>query len=111
MDDMKPHLADIYQAGHLIRETIYRTPLIESPWLSELSGCRVFLKLENLQVTGSFKIRGETIKLLSLKKEENKRGVIAVSSGNHGRTVTYMASRLWFGSGFLLTFYLKRYNI
>jgi threonine dehydratase len=91
MDDMKPHLADIYQADHLIRETIYRTPLIESPLLSKISGCRIFLKLECLQVTGSFKIRGATNKMLSLKKEEKKRGVIAVSSGNHGRAVAYVA--------------------
>ncbi len=91
MKDMKPYLADIYQADHLIRETIYRTPLIESPWLSELYGCKVFLKLESLQVTGSFKIRGATNKMLSLTKEEKKRGVIAVSSGNHGRAVAYVA--------------------
>ncbi len=91
MKDMKPDLADIYQADHLIRETIYRTPLIESPWLSKISGCRIFLKLESLQVTGSFKIRGATNKMLSLKKEEKKRGVIAVSSGNHGRAVAYVA--------------------
>ena len=91
MKDMKPHLADIYQADHLIRETIYQTPLIESQWLSELSGCEIFLKLECLQVSGSFKIRGATNKILSLKKEEKKRGVIAVSSGNHGRAVAYVA--------------------
>ena len=91
MEDMKPHLADIYQADHLIRETIYRTPLIESPWLSKLSGCKIFLKLECLQITGSFKIRGATNKIISLKKEEKKRGVIAVSSGNHGRAVAYVA--------------------
>ena len=91
MKDMKPYLADIYQADHLIRETIYRTPLIESPLLSKISGCRIFLKLECLQVTGSFKIRGATNKMLSLKKEEKKRGVIAVSSGNHGRAVAYVA--------------------
>ena len=91
MKDIKPHLADIYQADHLIRESIYRTPLIESPWLSKISGCRIFLKLESLQVTGSFKIRGAANKMLSLKKEEKKRGVIAVSSGNHGRAVAYVA--------------------
>lgn len=86
-----PKLWDIYQADHLIRETVYRTPLIESQWLSELSGCKIYLKLECLQVTGSFKIRGATNKILSLRKEEKKRGVIAVSSGNHGRAVAYVA--------------------
>jgi threonine dehydratase len=91
MQPIKPELADIYQADHLIRETIYRTPLIESQWLSEFSGRKIFLKLECLQVTGSFKIRGATNKILSLRKEEKKRGVIAVSSGNHGRAVAYVA--------------------
>jgi threonine dehydratase len=91
MRNEHPKLWDIYQADHLIRETVYRTPLIESQWLSELSGCKIYLKLECLQVTGSFKIRGATNKILSLRKEEKKRGVIAVSSGNHGRAVAYVA--------------------
>ena len=91
MKDIKPHLADIYQADYLIRETIYRTPLIESPWLSKISGRRIFLKLESLQITGSFKIRGATNKILSLSDDERNRGVIAVSSGNHGRAVAYVA--------------------
>jgi threonine dehydratase len=93
MQTLKPRLQDIYQAGHLIRETIYRTPLIHSPWLYEFSGCKVYLKLENLQVTGSFKIRGATNKILNLRDEEKSRGVIAVSSGNHGRAVAYVAGK------------------
>lgn len=88
-----PMLGDIYQAEYLIRETIYQTPLIKSPWLSKFCGSEIFLKLEGLQVTGSFKIRGATNKMLSLKREEKKRGVIAVSSGNHGRAVAFVASK------------------
>ncbi len=87
----QPRLWDIYQADHLIRKAVYRTPLLESHWLSKLSACKIYLKLECLQVTGSFKIRGATNKILSLKKEEKERGVIAVSSGNHGRAVAYIA--------------------
>ena len=89
----QPTLGDIYQAEYLIRETIYQTPLIKSPWLSNFTGCEIFLKLESLQVTGSFKIRGATNKILSLTKEDKARGVIAVSSGNHGRAVAYVARK------------------
>ena len=88
-----PMLGDIYQAEYLIRETIYQTPLIKSPWLSKFCGSEIFLKLEGLQVTGSFKIRGATNKILSLKSEKKKRGIIAVSSGNHGRAVAFIASK------------------
>jgi threonine dehydratase len=62
--------------------------------LSERGKTKVVLKLENLQTTGSFKIRGATNKLLSLSEEERSRGVLTVSSGNHGRAVSYVASRL-----------------
>ena len=93
MQIKQPMLGDIYQAEYLIRETIHQTPLIKSPWLSKFTGCEVFLKLEGLQVTGSFKIRGATNKMLSLKKGEKERGVIAVSSGNHGRAVAFVASQ------------------
>lgn len=87
----QPKLWDIYQADHLISKTVYRTPLIESHWLSKLSQSKIYLKLECLQITGSFKIRGATNKILSLKKDEKERGVIAVSSGNHGRAVAFIA--------------------
>jgi threonine dehydratase len=93
MEIIQPKLGDIYQAEYLIRETIYQTPMVKSPWLSKFTGCEIFLKLESLQVTGSFKIRGATNKILSLTKEEKARGVIAVSSGNHGRAVAYVARK------------------
>jgi threonine dehydratase len=86
-------LGDIYQANQLIRQTIYRTPLIHSPWLSNFSGYEIFLKLECMQVTGSFKIRGATNRILNLRDEDKVRGVIAVSSGNHGRAVAYVAEK------------------
>ncbi|MGB7095194.1 MAG: hydroxyectoine utilization dehydratase EutB [Anaerolineales bacterium] len=87
----RPVLADIYQANKRIRETVQRTPLIKSAWLSDFTGREIYLKLECLQVTGSFKIRGATNKILSLSEDERNRGVIAVSSGNHGRAVAYVA--------------------
>ena len=93
MQKLELGLGDIYQANQLIRQTIYRTPLIHSPWLSNFSGYEIFLKLECMQVTGSFKIRGATNKILNLRDEEKERGVIAVSSGNHGRAVAYVAGK------------------
>jgi threonine dehydratase len=89
----QPGLEDIYQAQYLIRDTIYQTPLLESPPLSKYTGSEIFLKLEGLQVTGSFKIRGATNRMLRLSKEEKACGVIAVSSGNHGRAVAYVARK------------------
>lgn len=74
---------------------VKRTPLIRSENLERLfAGGEVYLKLENLQYTGSFKVRGVANKMSSLSKEELARGVTAASSGNHAQAVAYMASRL-----------------
>jgi len=86
-------LADIYQAAYRIWGTVQRTPLLKSNWLSRFTGQEIFLKLECLQTTGSFKLRGATNKILSLNEDEKNRGVIAVSSGNHGRAVAYVAQK------------------
>ena len=93
MQLIQPTLADVHQASQRIKATIQNTPLIKSNWLSEYSGSEIFLKLESLQKTGSFKLRGASNKILSLSAEEKQRGVIAVSSGNHGRAVAYVAGR------------------
>jgi threonine dehydratase len=82
-------LADIPQAEHVIRSHVRETPLEHSLQLSALANCQVYLKLENLQHTGSFKIRGAMNKLLSLTPEQQTRGVVAASSGNHGIAVAY----------------------
>ncbi len=87
-------LCDVYLARQRIMSLARRTPIIEAPRLSERGKTKVVLKLENLQATGSFKIRGAANKLLSLSEEERNRGVLTVSSGNHGRAVSYVAGRL-----------------
>ena len=87
-------LRDVYLARQRIMSLARRTPIIEAPILSERANTKVVHKLENLQTTGSFKIRGATNKLLSLSEEQRKRGVMTVSSGNHGRAVSHVASRL-----------------
>jgi threonine dehydratase len=76
--------------GHLVRET----PLDYSPRYSALTGAEVFFKLENLQYTGSFKLRGATNLLLSLSGEQRARGCVAASSGNHGAAVAYAMQQL-----------------
>jgi len=70
------------------------TPLVEVPSLSAALGRPVHAKLESLQVTGSFKVRGAAARLAALTPEERTRGVVACSSGNHGRAVAYVAGRL-----------------
>ena len=87
-------LADIEKARHTISGQVLRTPLLPAPPLSALAGAEVFVKYENLQVTNSFKERGACVKLAALSAEERRRGVIAMSAGNHAQAVAYHARRL-----------------
>lgn len=86
-------LAMIEAATARIRAEIYVSPLVHSKALSALSGNDVFLKLDNLQMTGSFKERGALNRILTLTDEERARGVVAASAGNHGQAVAYHATR------------------
>jgi len=87
-------LEDIKAAAKRIAGSVERTPFVHSRTLSNLTGAEVYLKLENLQFTASFKERGALNKLLSLSASERKRGVIAMSAGNHAQAVAYHAARL-----------------
>jgi threonine dehydratase len=82
----------IVEAHDRIRERIHRTPVMTSRSLDEMAGARVYFKCENLQKTGSFKIRGATNAILQLTAEESARGVMTHSSGNHGAAVACAAS-------------------
>lgn len=84
----------IAQAQHRLRGLVHRTPLVHSAMLSAHLGAPVYLKLECLQKTGSFKPRGAFNKMLTLTDEERRRGVVAVSGGNHAQGVAYAARRL-----------------
>jgi len=86
--------ADIEQAYAAIRSYIVCTPMVYSRKLSNLSGCQTFFKLENFQMTGSFKERGALNKLLRLSPQERERGVVAASAGNHAQAVAYHCQRL-----------------
>jgi threonine dehydratase len=87
-------LADVRAAAARIEGAVERTPCVRSRTLSDLTGAEVWLKFENLQFTASFKERGALNKLLSLSAEERRRGVIAMSAGNHAQAVAYHAARL-----------------
>jgi threonine dehydratase len=87
-------LADVKSAARRIAGAIEQTPCLRSSTLSRLTGAEVFLKFENLQFTASFKERGALNKLLSLGEDERRRGVIAMSAGNHAQAVAYHAARL-----------------
>src|SRR2546422_717834 len=86
--------ADLERAKKRLEGAIYDSPCPYSQTLSELSGARCFVKLENLQMTGSFKERGAANLLLQLDADERARGVIAASAGNHGLAVAFHAARL-----------------
>ena len=94
MEKEFPRLLDAYLARKRIAPFARRTPLVESARLSKHCNGTVYIKLESQQKTGSFKLRGAANKILSLSVEERQRGVITVSSGNHGRAVAYMAREL-----------------
>ncbi|WP_291259220.1 threonine ammonia-lyase [Fusobacterium sp.] len=85
-------LERIKKAKETIENSIKRTPLIECPTLEEEFGGKVFFKLENLQKTGSFKVRGALNRIANLSEEEKKRGVIASSAGNHAQGIALGAT-------------------
>ena len=93
---MKPESlpANIALAANRISPHVRETPLDDSPFFSELTGAHVFLKLENLQHTGSFKLRGAFNKLLSMTSEQRAAGCVTASSGNHGAAVAQAMAKL-----------------
>jgi threonine dehydratase len=84
-------ISKIYDAARTLKPKVLYTPLIYSSTLSRLFGGRIFLKLENLQKTGSFKVRGATYKLLKNLDHIGSDGVVAASAGNHAQGVALAA--------------------
>ncbi len=85
---------DIRNAAEVLKGQAVRTPTLHSRTLSDIAGCEIWLKFENLQYTASFKDRGSYVKLVSLDDAERRAGVIAASAGNHAQGVAYHARRL-----------------
>lgn len=91
---MQLRFSKILQTQQVIQPHIQQTPLVRSPYLSELSGADVWLKLENWQPTGSFKIRGALSKLSRLALVQREQGIVAASAGNHALGVAYATEKL-----------------
>ena len=87
-------LGKVAAAWKVLRPALWSSPLLHCPTLEELSGYQVWLKAENLQRTGSYKIRGAYYKLHRLKEEGRTRKVVAASAGNHAQGVAYAAREL-----------------
>ena len=84
----------IKEAAETLKGVALHTELIHSPVFSEESGNQVYLKPENLQLTGAFKLRGAYFKISTLSDEEKTRGLISSSAGNHAQGVAYAAKKL-----------------
>ena len=82
---------EINKAYTLISSYLIKTPLVSSDYINKFTGAKLYFKLENFQLTGSFKFRGATHKISKLSDLEKKRGIIAYSSGNHAQAVAYAA--------------------
>lgn len=104
-------MRDVYRARRQIASIARRTPLLYAPALSEETEGTVYFKLETLQETGSFKVRGAANTLLSLNEDEKARGVIAFSTGNHGRAVAYVAKQLGITAVICLSERVPQYRI
>ena len=86
-------LQSVREASDRIKDVVVNTPFSYAPHLSEASGCEVYLKKENLQNTGAFKLRGAYNKLSTLSEEQRACGVVAASAGNHAQGVAFSASK------------------
>jgi len=85
-------LNDVYKARKVVSKYLTRTPLVTSPILSKRLGFEAYVKCENLQPIGAFKVRGGVYLVSKLSEEEKRRGVITASTGNHGQSIAYAAS-------------------
>ena len=85
-------LQKIKEAQKRIEDVAVNTPFSYAPYLSELAGCNVYLKKENLQITGAFKLRGAYNKIATLTPQQRECGVVAASAGNHAQGVAYSAA-------------------
>ncbi len=107
-----PTLHDVYRAHARIKPMILQTPLIASSDLAKKIGAQVVhLKLECLQNTGAFKVRGAANKILSLSDEEKKKGVVTFSTGNHGKAVAYVAGQIGIKAVVCLSEHVASYRV
>ena len=89
-------LESFEQASEIVKQVTQETKLIKSSYFSELTGNKVYLKPENMQRTGAYKVRGAYYKISTLSDEERNKGLITASAGNHAQGVAYAAARITF---------------
>jgi len=94
LPDDAPTPAHIYRARRAIHGYVRRTPLVHSEWLSRRFDCQAWLKLETLQPTGAFKLRGASYAMHRLESEQRRAGVVTCSTGNHGRAIAHAGNKL-----------------
>ena len=112
MDWSELTLAHVLEAAQRIAPLVRRTPVISSAALAEQSGAAaVHLKLESLQNTGAFKVRGAANRILSLTAEERRRGVITFSTGNHGKAVAFVAGRTGIPAVVCVSTHVPQYRV
>jgi threonine dehydratase len=87
-----PQLKDVYAARDIVKRYLKPTPLLYSRRLSKLLGCQIYLKLENLQPTRAFKVRGGVWYMAKMREQAVSRGVITASTGNHAQSIAYAGS-------------------
>jgi len=85
----EPTFCDVLRARNIVRQYLPETPIVQSRAISKLLDCDFYLKLENLQPVGAFKVRGGINLMSSLSEEQRRRGIIAASTGNHGQSLAY----------------------
>ena len=91
---INPTVTDVLKAYKFLHGKVRHTPTEYSPKLSEIAGAPIYIKWENQQIRGSFKLRGALYKMNSLNDEEREKGVVTCSSGNHGQGVAIAANDL-----------------
>jgi threonine dehydratase len=107
-----PGLEDVFQARRRIEGVVRETPLIEAIPLCRTAGADAFfMKLESLQNTGAFKVRGAANKILGLSEAEKKRGVITFSTGNHGKAVSFVSGRTGVKAVVCLSEHVPKYRV
>lgn len=94
MTIVRPYPDDVLAAAARIEGYVRRTPVLESAKLNAVTGGRVMIKAENIQLTGSFKVRGAFNRLLQMTLEERRRGIVAWSAGNHAQALAYVGAQL-----------------
>ncbi len=107
-----PNLHEVFRAHERIKPLIRNTPLISSPKLAgECGAIELYCKLESLQNTGAFKVRGASNRILGLSQEERRRGVITFSTGNHGKAVSFVAGHTGIKAVVCLSEHVPAYRV